>query len=127
MNEVNNETGLIVAVANGAIQVNQSVRETYSLEVVITGAAVSNLIAVYPNPVTNQTDITFDLKADKNDISFTVYNLLGRTVHRRTEGFFPKGENKIVYSPANNLSSGIYFFRISGDQVEINGKFTLLR
>ena len=127
LNDVSNDAGLIVAVTNGAIEVNKSVRETYSLEVVITGASASNLISLHPNPVAIQTDITFDLKADKNDITFTVYNLLGQTVHRRTGGFFSKGENTIVYSPADNLPSGIYFFRISGSQVEINGKFTILR
>ena len=128
LNEVNNMDGLIIAVANGAIEGNEgSVRETYSLEVIITGVPPPELIALYPNPVSVQTDIKFELKADKDNIKFTVYNLLGRTVHRQTIGFLAKGENTIVYFPADNLSSGIYLFRISGDQVEINGKFTLLR
>ena len=128
VNEVSNIEGLIVAVSNGSIEGDGgSVRETYSLEVAITGAPPANLIALYPNPFKTQTDITFELKADNTDITFTVYNLLGQTVHRQTKGFFLKGENRIVYSPADNLASGIYFFRISGDEVEINGKFTLLR
>jgi len=127
LNNVTTEAGLIIAATNGAIEGNVSVRETYSIEVAITGVAPSSLIALFPNPVTVQTDITFELKADKSDISFTVYNLLGQTVFRRTRGYFSKGKKKIVYAPADDLSNGIYFFRISGDEVEINGKFTILR
>jgi len=127
LNEVSTDAGLIIAATNGAIEGNVSVSETYSIEVAITGSPPSNLISQGPNPIKTQTGITFNLGDDKSDIRFTVYNLLGQTVYRRTRGFFPKGENTIIYAPADDLSNGIYFFRISGDEVEINGKFTILR
>ena len=57
-----------------------------------------------------------------------VHPCIGQTVHSRTiDDLLLKGENTIDYLPADNLSSGIYLFRISGENVEINGKFTLLR
>ena len=65
----------------------------------------------YPNPFNPTTNISFNLPADAF-VSVKVYNMLGQevaTLADREE--FTEGENEIEFN-AQNLSSGVYFYRI---------------
>jgi Secretion system C-terminal sorting domain len=89
----------------------------------------------YPNPFNNQTTISAVI--DKpSKIKLQIYDILGREVFSTFKVFSSSGEIKIRWNGKNNngveLSSGIYFYRISAPSTGItiqseNKKLTLLR
>lgn len=129
---VNNISGLIVAAVNGSFKLSDVGTDRYTIEVHVTGLPPSTLVSLYPNPLEYDADntvinISYELGAAVNSGLFTVYDLLGRTVYREPLGALPQGLNLLIYAPESRLSSAVYLYRISGDGVKINGKFTLLR
>lgn len=124
--------GLIVAAANSSFLDADFGREGYSIEVVVTGAPPSSIVAQYPNPLTlSETvqgiNIEYKLGTAVNEATFTVYDLLGRTIYSESLGGKPQGEDSYTYYPQNTLANGIYLYQISGKDVKAVGKFTLLR
>jgi hypothetical protein len=72
----------------------------------------------YPNPFNPTTTISFALPVDAT-VSLAVYDVLGRRLADLVEGRVIAGVHDVVFD-ASNLSSGVYFYRLSalGD----NGK-----
>ncbi len=69
---------------------------------------------IYPNPFNPSTTIVFTV-AERSELSFRVYDVLGRLVLTLAEGSYETGQHRILYS-AENLSSGMYFLRVqTGD------------
>ncbi len=74
----------------------------------------------YPNPFNPTTIISYFLPADE-EVSLTVYNLIGEKVRVLANGFQTKGEKKAVWdgkdSQGHAVASGIYFSKLrSGDR-----------
>ncbi len=129
---VSSSSGLIVAAANGSYEISDAGRDRYSIEVRVTIFLPDSIIGLYPNPLQVDKDnftiyIHYEIIAAINSGFFTVYDLLGRTVYQETLGALSQGANSLEYTPDLTLASGIYLFQISGGEVPINGKFTLLR
>ncbi|KAA0223566.1 T9SS C-terminal target domain-containing protein [candidate division KSB1 bacterium] len=79
----------------------------------------------YPNPFNSST--IFHYKLPKSDfVSLRVYDLLGRLVNTLVEKWLPEGDYKISWS-ANNLPSGLYFFRLRVGEFSETKKAILLR
>jgi hypothetical protein len=73
---------------------------------------LGNSFNVYPNPASDNANITFTLLAN-NKVSITVYDILGKVVTNLSqENNFEKGNNVVKLNTAE-LSSGIYFVAIS--------------
>ena len=91
---------------------------------------VFSLAQNYPNPFNPSTVITFNLPKTM-DIKLTVYNLLGREVTTLAEGAYPAGEHRVVWTGAdrNNrrVASGVYFYRLAGDNYAQERKMILLK
>ncbi|MBD3170245.1 MAG: T9SS type A sorting domain-containing protein, partial [candidate division Zixibacteria bacterium] len=89
---------------------------------------VSKAFAVpvnYPNPFNSSTIITFNLEYDSY-ITLEVYNMLGQRVATLLSNFEETGEKSFQWN-AWELSSGIYFFKLtSGDDV-FTRRTTLLK
>ena len=86
--------------------------------------------AVYPNPFSSQTTLSFNLPED-SEISIEVYDVLGRRVLQVDESGMPAGPNRQIRLGAAHLASGLYIFRLtarmpSGTAVEV-GRFTVVR
>ena len=68
----------------------------------------------YPNPVTRQTTISFELP-EPTTATLTIYNALGRTV----ASFGPKkrsaGQHELTWD-ASNAASGMYVYKLSTDR-----------
>ncbi len=64
----------------------------------------------HPNPFNPSTKINFGLKKSGN-VEITVYNILGNKVATLVNGYKSAGNHSVSFS-ANNLSSGIYFYKI---------------
>jgi hypothetical protein len=65
----------------------------------------------YPNPFNPVTTIAFTLPA-ATEVRFAVFDVAGKVVQRRQLGLLPAGANTFQFA-ANELSSGVYFYRLS--------------
>ena len=74
----------------------------------------------YPNPFNASTVIKFNL-SKTGFADFKVYDINGREVDDIKGKIFNEGPNTFIYKP-NNLSSGIYFLRLTS-----NGKSKLIK
>ncbi len=79
----------------------------------------------YPNPFNPSTTINYQL-ARSGFISLKVYDLLGRNISTIYEGYKPAGTYHEVFD-ARNLASGIYFYRLTGDNFSQVKKMLLLK
>ena len=79
----------------------------------------------YPNPFNNSTVIEFALPGDEL-VNLTVYDILGRVVFRPVDSELRAGSHKIVLD-FHEVSSGMYFYVLSADNVSINRKMILLK
>lgn len=79
----------------------------------------------YPNPFNSQTVIEFDI-VKKGNCTIEVFDLLGRKIETIFDGYRIAGKYKTVYN-AQNLASGIYIYRISGEGFYISKKMILIK
>ncbi len=64
-----------------------------------------------PNPFNNSFVIEFELP-EPGQIEIAVFNSIGQKIQRVMPSYFQAGSNRLFY-PADNLSSGVYFLRLS--------------
>ncbi len=83
------------------------------------------LYPAYPNPFNPNTTIQFDLPK-QSLVTLKVYNILGEDVATLFEKQMNAGRHKYVWN-ANNLASGIYFYRLYTDEFIKVRKIILLR
>jgi len=79
----------------------------------------------YPNPFNSKTQIEFDVP-NKNNYKLEIYNLIGKKIAEVFNQEYALGRYKILYN-ADDLSSGIYIYRISSKENSISKKFILLK
>jgi hypothetical protein len=69
------------------------------------------LFSVFPNPVSNQITITFDL-TNAAKVKLEIYNIMGRVETTILDRSLSQGNHKVITSVAN-LQEGIYLCRLS--------------
>jgi hypothetical protein len=69
------------------------------------------IVSMYPNPVSSQATLSFDLKESCN-VSYQVFDMTGRMVMNQNMGRMSEGEQQISIN-AENLSSGSYILRLN--------------
>lgn len=79
----------------------------------------------YPNPFNPETTIRFYIPL-KSSVVVTVYNMLGELVAQPINNVLEAGEHSIKFS-ADNLPSGIYFYRIQAGKNTETRKMILLK
>ncbi len=79
----------------------------------------------YPNPFNPTTKISFDIPASA-DVNLTVYNSLGKEVQTLVNENLKAGKYEVSFN-ANNLSSGIYYYRLSAGKFNISRVMTLIK
>ncbi|MCK9426624.1 MAG: family 16 glycosylhydrolase [Ignavibacteriaceae bacterium] len=84
----------------------------------------------YPNPFNGMTTIKFYLPKNEK-VEFHVFNLLGENIFAKDLGEMEKGSHHFNWSAEDNfkspLSSGIYLYRIKGDEKSEAKKLVLLK
>ncbi|MBD3233616.1 MAG: T9SS type A sorting domain-containing protein [candidate division Zixibacteria bacterium] len=85
----------------------------------------ANILGNYPNPFNAQTNITFDVPST-GKAKLEIYNLLGQKVSTLHEGNLDAGRHTVSWD-AENVSSGVYFYRLSTDDVTITRKMNLVK
>lgn len=78
-----------------------------------------NLSQNYPNPFNPVTKIDYDLPFDSK-VKLIIFDMLGREVKNILNGDFNKAGYYTVDFNAANLSSGVYFYKISAAAVNKN-------
>ncbi|MEO6694675.1 MAG: T9SS type A sorting domain-containing protein, partial [Ignavibacteria bacterium] len=82
-------------------------------EVIVGVPSAYALSQNYPNPFNPTTKIDYDLPYDGN-VSITLYDLTGREVSKLVNEAKTAGYYTLQFN-ASNLSSGMYFYRISAE------------
>jgi hypothetical protein len=85
----------------------------------------------YPNPFNAQTTISFSL-AEAAYVEMQVYDISGKEIRTLYAGFAETGASTVIWDGTNSdgldVSSGIYFYRISaGGDLHVNRSMILLR
>ncbi len=94
---------------------------TYSNEVPGTYALLQN----YPNPFNPSTNIAFTIPKEEN-VTLKVYDMLGNEVASLVNGKHIAGTYSIYFDGAN-LSSGVYFYKLTAGDYTDTKKMTLLK
>jgi hypothetical protein len=83
-----------------------------------------------PNPFNPETQISYYLPVDCQ-VSITIYNLLGQRVRTLFEGYQNSGVQTITWNGRSDqgeqLSSGIYFYRLEANNFVETRKMTLMK
>jgi len=78
------------------------------------------LVQNYPNPVVDQTRISFKLPQSSN-VSLEIRDISGKLIDKQVLGIRPAGVTNHEYN-ASNLSSGVYMYSILTDQGSVSRK-----
>ena len=84
------------------------------------------LAAPYPNPFTNQTEVTLQLEKSQH-IDIEVYDLLGRRVDIIYSGVVPSNSIHRVTFDRGNLPAGEYIIRARGEDLSLVRTVTIVR
>lgn len=118
--------GLFAALPNGTVVALPAVDASAGLAKV-EGSLPSEfaLNQNYPNPFNPTTTIEFSLPAP-SDVSLKVYNVIGQEVASLVDGPMGAGSHSVQFD-ASNLSSGVYFYRLTAGGVTQSKKMSLLK
>ncbi len=79
----------------------------------------------YPNPFNSQTMISYFL-AENSNVKLDVYNLLGQHVQTLVNSSVKAGEHSISWD-ASDMSSGIYFYKLTTGEKSTTKRMVLLK
>lgn len=97
-----------------------------SSEVIVGIPGKYNLSQNYPNPFNPATKIDYDLPKDSK-VSLKIYDITGKEVANLLNNEIQIAGYYTVTFTANNLSSGIYFYRLSTEGFAQTKKLVLLK
>jgi hypothetical protein len=83
------------------------------------------LYANYPNPFNPATTIKFDIPKEGKYV-IRVYNILGEVIKVLADKEFSAGRYQLTFD-ASNLSSGIYFYQLQGNDKNFVKKMLLVK
>jgi len=107
---------------------SQDVRFQNSTAVPSTGGNKPNEFRLeqnYPNPFNSGTVLNYSL-SHSSIVTLSVFNILGQEVRTLVNGFQNAGEHEATFD-GNNLTSGIYFFRLKAQDWNQTRKMLLIR
>lgn len=79
----------------------------------------------YPNPFNPTTKISFSIPSAGN-YSLKVYDILGKEVASLVEEYKIAGNYEVVFN-ASNLPSGMYIYRLQGQNINLVKKMMLIK
>ena len=81
--------------------------------------------SAYPNPVSARTTIGFELPVAQ-DVTLTVYDVLGREVATLVEGVRQAGPQSVEFD-VSSLPSGVYVYRLEAGATQLTERMTIVR
>jgi len=101
-----------------------------SVETENTGLRVVRIEGVHPNPFNLNTTISFAVPAD-GAVELVIYNLTGQRIRRLVSSWIRSGHWQVVWDGCDdadsNVSSGIYFARLSMSGYAASVKLTVIK
>jgi tetratricopeptide (TPR) repeat protein len=85
----------------------------------------TKLFANYPNPFNPSTVIKYQL-SDASQVSLKVFDVMGREVATLVNSYQNKGNYDVTFN-ANNLASGIYFYKLNAGGKQFINKMLLMK
>ena len=90
-----------------------------------------DLMGNYPNPFNPSTVIKYKVPFTQK-VSVRIYDMTGRELLLLDEGVKSPGQHEVVFDAASvnsgsSLSSGVYFYRLTGENVVKTGKMILIK
>ncbi|MEO8664204.1 MAG: T9SS type A sorting domain-containing protein [Ignavibacteria bacterium] len=79
----------------------------------------------YPNPFNSSTVIEFRIKENGN-YKFEIFDMLGKKIDEVLNEYKTAGSYKVYYNP-QNISSGVYLYKLSSDKINLTKKFILVK
>jgi len=107
------------------VNVNPSETVSYRLEMTSTTPDVDFVAQNYPNPFNPATRITFAITDNKN-VRLEIFDSIGRRVTTLLDQQLESGYHTVNFD-ATGLASGIYFYRITTDQLSTSKKMMLIK
>ncbi|RLC52273.1 MAG: hypothetical protein DRH79_05080 [Candidatus Cloacimonadota bacterium] len=96
----------------------------------IIPSAIELTLTNYPNPFNPTTTISYNIPQD-GKVSLEIYNIKGQHVRQLVSGSQPEGNYEVVWNGKDNIgkqvSSGIYYFRITVCGKTLNKKMLMLK
>ena len=83
------------------------------------------LLSAYPNPFNPEATIAFSLSEAAN-VNLSVYDVTGRLVATLADGWIEQGLHSAVFD-AQELSSGVYFYNLTANNITSTKKMMLLK
>jgi len=100
-------------------------RTPTSIDDIITTLPTNFSAYNYPNPFNASTNIVFTLP-NRADIRIDIYDMLGRRVEVITDRVFEPGYHAIRWQNSD-INSGVYFYKITADDITETGKMMYLK
>jgi len=94
-------------------------------QIPLTAPSSFELEQNFPNPLNLTTTIKFTLP-EREMVSLVVYNSLGQEVVTLVDGVRAAGSYNVVFN-GDNLSSGVYFYRLAAGKNSVIKKMLLIR
>ncbi|MCP4581083.1 MAG: T9SS type A sorting domain-containing protein [candidate division Zixibacteria bacterium] len=84
----------------------------------------------YPNPFNPTTTLNFSLK-QAGGITLEIYNVMGQKINTLVDGQLDAGHHSVVWDGKNdagvNVSSGVYFYKLTTDDYSSSRQMTLIK
>ncbi|NQY09753.1 MAG: T9SS type A sorting domain-containing protein [Flavobacteriales bacterium] len=83
-----------------------------------TLASVANVnvigrsLNIFPNPISSNSVVSFNLPNEEEEVTIDIYNLLGDKVSSAAYGQLAKGSHQLTLELNNNNLNGIYFIKV---------------
>ncbi|MFO7660668.1 MAG: carboxypeptidase regulatory-like domain-containing protein [Candidatus Cloacimonadaceae bacterium] len=91
---------------------------------------VTALYGCYPNPVRNQTTISYEVK-DPVRTSIEIYNIKGQKVTILTDNLLKSGRHSLVWNGSDSngkaVSNGVYYYKMTAGRFTSTRKMILLK
>ena len=85
----------------------------------------------YPNPFNPETNISFTINNDSDNVQIDVFDIKGRKVRNIFTGSLISGSHSYIWNGKNennySVASGIYFLRITTESGSVSKKMLLLK
>jgi hypothetical protein len=96
------------------------------IEVEITTPIEFVLEQNYPNPFNPGTRISWHSPIS-SWLTIKLYDVMGREVETIVNGYYEAGSHSTMYIVNSTLPSGVYFYRLQADNINLTRKMVLLR
>jgi len=98
---------------------------------VVAHSGVLSLGQNRPNPFASRTSIEYSVAGERARVDLSLFDLAGRRVRTLVSGPMPAGRHEAVWEGVNDqgrrVASGVYFYRLTGEDRTFTKKLVFLR